>query len=271
MHTWTRFTPLVSVGVFSMLFFYIATLLVNSVPWFQYFWGGNYLFAFEKGLQSPVSWLVVILVSGFVVIFEVSILACCKGKPDVTELLVAYEHGRGPVGPNRRPMKLRMANEVRDEKAADKRRESLVKFKEMKRKENQGEAKNSTPGAHNCSPYIVTISLFEDDSDEDLDHLIHTDSDEEPDEDDLSDSSSWRRGNSDSESLSMWAKLTGDRRSGNYSDKKLVQQVGRKKGRLSVKDSTVRRISSINLRRFGENLSLQQKLELGWKPGVSLR
>ena len=277
MRTWTRFTPLVSVGVFSMLFFYIAILLHNSVPWFQYVWLSNYLFAFEKGLQSPVSWLVVFLVSGFVVIFEVSMLACCKGKPDVTELLVAYEHGRGPVGPTGKPMKLRMANEVRDEEAADKRKEALVKkrtFREKKRKESQAEAKNSTPAAqHRTSGstelFGVNISIFEDDSDEE--DLIHTDSDEEAHDDATSDSSSWRQEDSDSGLYTMEAKSTGNRHNGNKSDRNLVQQVGRKKGKLSVKDSVVRMISSRNIRRLGKNLSLQQKHELGWKPGVSLR
>ena len=100
---------------------------------------------------------------------------------------------------------------------------------------------------------------------------MHTDSDEEPHDDDMSDGSLWRQSSSDSGSFTMEAGLTGDARSGNHSDRKLVQQVGRKKGKLSTKDSTVQMISSRNIRKLGKNLSLQQKRELGWRPGVSLR
>merc|ERR1711871_1930223 len=171
MRTWTRFTPLVSVGVFSMLFFYLAILLHNSLPWFQYVWLSNYLFAFEKGLRSPVSWLVVFLVCGFVVIFELSILAFCKGKPDVTELLVAYEHDLGPVDKDGKHLHLRMANEVREEEAADKRKEIIKRKRttiEKRKRESleKGDDLNAQKSASNRKSselFGVHISIFNDD------------------------------------------------------------------------------------------------------------
>ena len=302
MRSWTWFTPAISVGVFSMLFFYVTILLHNSLPWFQYVWLSNYLFAFEKGLRSPVSWLVVILVSGVVVVFELAVLAYCKGRPDITEMLVAYEHGMGPVNKNGKPLQLRMANEVVEEEARKKRQDTLLKkrtFDEKKKRESMEEAKckhTAAEGAKSIdgSTDSVHISLFNDDE-SDADHLIHTDSDDE----DMEEGCRASDGNSisqssefEGDSVIMDGKFTqkdsiakhpGSKRSSlnghnahnqEYSKRnfsKVVQQRGRRKLTLSSKDSIVQMIPGSSLRRFGKNLSLQQKKELGWRPGVSLR
>lgn len=294
MRTWTKYNPLISVGVCSMLFFYLTILLHNSLPWFEYVWLSNYLFAFEKGLRSPVAWLVVILVAGFVVGFEFAVFACCRGKPDATELLVAHEHGIGPVSSTTgRPLTLRMAGDVREEEAAEKRKEVLKKkltFREKMKEEaeskigtGQPEKKRHQRGVSRASELFgVNISIFNDD---DLDdNLLDTDSESEDHEDDVSDRSSWRQGSSDfeeqlengPEGKSSSNDIAGSQpeqmpRARNKSDRKLVQQVGRKKGKLSTRDSQVQLISSKNLRRLGKNLSMKQKYELGWRPGVTLR
>ena len=88
LRTWTNSS---CVNVFSMLFStcHSSTQLSALVP-------VRLLSCttLREGLAIPVSHI--ILVCGFVVIFELSILAFCKG-PDVTELLEAYEHNLGPV------------------------------------------------------------------------------------------------------------------------------------------------------------------------------
>ena len=145
-------------------------------------------------MRSPVSWLVVILVCGFVVIFELSILAFCKGKPDVTELLVAYEHNLGPVDKDGKRLQLRMANEVREEEAADKRKELLQRKRTsiQRGKMESGVIQNTPQKASNQASdglFGVSISIFNDDSDDE--HLIHTDSDEDPMDDNTTDGGSW--------------------------------------------------------------------------------
>ena len=104
--------PGLSVGFTSVAFFYLAILLYNSKAVFESIWTANYYAAFEHQLASPVSWFIVILVSGIVVMVEMCLQMWRPEAPTATELLVAYEHGLGPKHPNGRNMKLHLRSEA---------------------------------------------------------------------------------------------------------------------------------------------------------------
>ena len=110
--TWTWFMPGLSVGFTSVAFFYLAILLYNSKAVFESIWTANYYAAFEHQLASPVSWLIVVLVSGIVVMVEMCLQMWRPEAPTATELLVAYEHGLGPKHPDGRTMKLQLRSEA---------------------------------------------------------------------------------------------------------------------------------------------------------------
>ena len=95
--TWTWFMPSLSVGAASIAFFYLAILFYNSQFVFEEFWTMSYYGVFEYMLGNTISWLIVILVSGVVIMVEISLQACNRSTPTDTELLIASEHGLGPT------------------------------------------------------------------------------------------------------------------------------------------------------------------------------
>jgi len=98
--TWTYWTPTITVGIMSVLFFYVMILFYNSKFIFEEFWTMSYYGIFEYQLKSPISWLILLLVSGVVIMVEIILQAydilINLHTPTDTELLMAMEHNLGP-------------------------------------------------------------------------------------------------------------------------------------------------------------------------------
>ena len=111
--TWTWFMPILSVGLSSVLFFYVSILFYNSEWTHVYLWTANFCGAFTHVLSNSVSWLIVILVSGIVVMVEIclQVVPNYVNHPTPTDLLMAYEHGLGPVRANGDLMTLKLRSE----------------------------------------------------------------------------------------------------------------------------------------------------------------
>jgi hypothetical protein len=114
--TWTWFMPGLSVGLASIAFYYLAILLYNSEPVHESVWTANFVGAFTHVLGNTISWLIVILVSGIVIITEIFLISvqhfhCCKA-PTPTDLLMAYDHGLGPRDESGNLMKLTLRTET---------------------------------------------------------------------------------------------------------------------------------------------------------------
>ena len=65
-------------------------------------WTANFVGAFSHMLKNSISWLIVFLVSGIVVMVEIllQILPTYMNEPTPTDLLTAYEHDLGPLNKN---------------------------------------------------------------------------------------------------------------------------------------------------------------------------